>query len=856
MSFLDPSLRRSIAGSVVALALLAAGLSYFFMLSIKTLPVHLEPVGPFYAHARTTSVRVYAPPLSIVELRLNGRTVAAGRVAPGENLVTFGPIDIDEMRTLRFDASASLWYAAIVSRTNTSAVALNPPPLAIPLLMNPPRLNGAIVTLSGRAPPNVDVVLWDARDVLDRVYSDAHGRFWAEEMLDPGFHRVSAMLPRCTDLACFARLRLPLWVDVGQLPATRNARGRSLTLALRYQELRATLVVTVPRSDPSAQALLRDERSLPAFVAHNLPLTIAGTAAGVAGDKRLDTLFSNARPEIRVDDEAITVTADSGYQRPGLSVLPTWSGSLWLKPEARASEPAQPRWWRDRLQISVADYNASEPGPRPLRTFASSFDWEHPYDPDGVPVRITLHYAPTSSIEALQRGMQSSPFAFAPHYIARFLAFTHGFYYALPMFAYLVLGRGRGRLAPAARVLIAAAVASDVWLACVSAQPDVNVELPEIFPWLNNVRAHKILTQLLSPTACGLGLAAIAATVRLASTALSRNLRIVIREAAGGIVWGSLAFAALALCQWLVSPFQTLPQLYVATVVALLTAATVAVLWRTGLFNIALTARSRSLLFACTTVVVLAFAVPTTVSQYALWTRDAATLDVTLFSSSVGLAPLVTDYLRSVPALCPALFGVLLILSVRPGGGDLGVTTARLGQILFACYAVDISGVIVVIPIAFLLSWPTFRWIVSQRATWSEPWTAGHAMLPIGLAFAAAHATIVLALGAREITEFHPAFSALGILGIVAGPAAALAVGGFAFGACFDAIRGRSGPQKARTVACWVALCSLPSWLLRGDAMTTLIVLALELVIFYTILSAVLARQARFSQPATQARQQ
>jgi len=129
-------------------------------------------------------------------------------------------------------------------------------------------------------------------------------------------------------------------------------------------------------------------------------------------------------------------------------------------------------------------------------------------------------------------------------------------------------------------------------------------------------------------------------------------------------------------------------------------------------------------------------------------------------------------------------------------------------------------------------------------------------MLPIGLAFAAAHATIVLALGAREITEFHPAFSALGILGIVAGPAAALAVGGFAFGACFDAIRGRSGPQKARTVACWVALCSLPSWLLRGDAMTTLIVLALELVIFYTILSAVLARQARFSQPATQARQQ
>jgi hypothetical protein len=792
-------------------------------------------------------------------------------------------------------------------------------PAPFKVTLEQPTLRSNVVTVSGHARPRVDLVIWDSkestgqkqpgrpiwrsRQIIDRVRTDAHGRFTAEGILEDGRHLIWAASPNCTEADCFAMAKSPVFVEGAFPPPGPFRPTRNLSISLRYQELRAILAVTLPRTNGDALSLLRDDRGLPTFVKQYFPLAIHGPSNGAAKRDRvrtLDTLFTNALPQINVNEESVTVRADSRYQRPGIGILPTGDGMLWIEP---IQWPAKPLWGRDTLRVDVADYAAADPAPLPVQVIGQSFTWERPYDPDGSRVGIALRAAPTSSMDALKHFLQSSPYQFARHDVARFLAFTHGFYYALPMFAYLVLTRGRGRLYKAARVFIIVAVASDVFLACRDSQADINVTLKQMLSAHRLSATEGFITELLAPLTMAFALCAIAGAVAAASTVLRDPARTIINEAARAVVGASLLFGTLVIAQY-ITAIAPVPHLTAAPMILALVA--IGALWAASFFAIAPPGRARVVFIASAVFFVLLFSLPTTIARYGPWQAGGA--DVTAFASPTGLLPLATEYFRTILILCPALFGVMLICSVRRGLAWLGLSPQQLGHILLSCYVVDISGVIVIVPIGFLIAWPTYKLIIrttllperirSRRASvvaealcsadsteiagqiatlrskfvegslsrsdfesarsrgldelaksWnadtanvlgltleSDPWKAGLSTLPIALGFSISHVILFLALGIGLLSGLHPAFYTLLVIAVLLSQALSFLIGGFAFGACYDYLRGRSGTQKAFVVVAWAVLCSAPSWFLRVDSTFTVVALAVEVAIFYTAL--------------------
>ena len=171
--------------------------------------------------------------------------------------------------------------------------------------------------------------------------------------------------------------------------------------------------------------------------------------------KPISGLFAGAHPRFYVGVQTVTVSADSGRQPLGLDDLPAFAGDVEIAnastgPTIRVAHgaptgrPADTRVWRnDVLRVHVDDYRVAVREPAPQRTEGATYVWERPFTDAHTHVTMSLTFAPFSSPAALRRGLNLPVFAFAPHVAARFLAFLHGFVLAVPMFAYLVLSRGR-----------------------------------------------------------------------------------------------------------------------------------------------------------------------------------------------------------------------------------------------------------------------------------------------------------------------------------------------------------------------------------------------------------------------------
>jgi hypothetical protein len=122
---------------------------------------------------------------------------------------------------------------------------------------------------------------------------------------------------------------------------------------------------------------------------------------------------------------------------------------------------------------------------------------------------------------------------------------------------------------------------------------------------------------------------------------------------------------------------------------------------------------------------------------------------------------------------------------------------------------------------------------VAPRATRRA---AGHVGLPLAGAFVAAHLLLFLATETAGLRVAHTAFPLLVLASYAATGLAVFVVPAFAFGACYELVRGRSGLQKALTVAGWVIVCSLPSWLLRLPSVASVLSIAVETALFYAVL--------------------
>ena len=112
----------------------------------------------------------------------------------------------------------------------------------------------------------------------------------------------------------------------------------------------------------------------------------------------------------------------------------------------------------------------------------------------------------------------------------------------------------------------------------------------------------------------------------------------------------------------------------------------------------------------------------------------------------------------------------------------------------------------------------------------------GMAPLALALLFAATEIVVFLSGERAHLSEFQTTFTALDVVTFAAVIVGSFVVPAFAFGASYEWIAGDSGTRKALTLAVWVILCSLPSWLLRLDGAAAILALIVATAAFYTAL--------------------
>ncbi len=619
-------------------------------------------------------------------------------------------------------------------------------------------------------------------------------------------------------------------------PAQHSRNGRSLTLDVREQEVAAAFAVQLPRSDRAIHALQAGRIDLPAFIDEVF-------GAPRFNRKPISSFFTGVRPRFSAAGDAVAVRADSGYQRVGLDDLPAFAGDVEI-----TNRPAEARRWaHDEVRLHLDDYRVVEREPAPLRTEGTTYVWERPFADLRTHVTVSIAFAPFASLDALRRGLNLPVFAFVPHLVARFLAFFHGFVLAVPMFAYLALSRGRNaRLASVARRLIVLAVAADVFDACISVQPDVDGEIRELVPAIRAL-PPSLVNLFLVPTVIGLVLALLAASIAHLAAGARSVAGILIADAANAVAVAALGFAAIIAMGYPAGNLARVPLVYPALVGAALAAGLIGVFVLLDWWTIPGRDGPRRIFTIATVAFAVAIAVPFSLVPYGVWATIPEHAG-TAFAAPLSPSALAAAFLRSLAPLCALAFGLLLVAGVRPDPAALGLDRARFIRLVLCCYGV-LAGVVVLVPLGFVLAWGTFGLLRARNAAVTAardpdvlvatPRQRGLATVPLALAFALVEVLLLFPSEARHLRELHTPFVVLEAAGFVAVVVASFVLPAFAFAACNDELAGRSGLRKGLNVGAWTIACSLPAWFLRSDSVVTAAAIVIVTGLFYAVLGRV-----------------
>ncbi|MDB5071668.1 MAG: hypothetical protein JWM87_2779 [Candidatus Eremiobacteraeota bacterium] len=633
-------------------------------------------------------------------------------------------------------------------------------------------------------------------------------------------------------------------------PQSRN--GRSLALDVRQREAAAAFAVQLPRRDPAVVALRAGRIELPAFVddVFGMPRFNRDPIAG---------FFTGARPRFYAAGDTVTVYADSGYQPLGLDDLPAFAGDVEIAnaftgPKIRvagsggADRRADARPWSyDVLRLHVDDYRVVARDPAPLRAEDAAYVWQRPFSDARTHVAVSLAFAPFSSLNALRRALNLPVFAFAPHVAARFLAFFHGFVLAVPMFAYLVLSRGRNaRFATVARRLIAVAVAADVFDACISAQPDVDGEIVMIVPALRAL-PPALVNLLFAPALIGLVLAVLASSLAHLAARAHSVAGMLVSDAADAVRVAALGFVAIVAAGYVAGDVARMPVVYPALVGSALAAGVVAMLLALDWWTIPGRGGARRAFTLATVAFAIAVAVPVSLVPFGVWATIPEHAG-TAFADPLSPLPLTAEFLRSLAPLCPLAFGLLLLAGVRPDPAAMGLERSQFARLVMCCYAV-LAGVVVLVPVGFILAWSTYGLIRRRDSAAAParddgdvvttPRERGFAALPLALAFVAIEVLLLLPSEMRHLRELHTPFIVLEAAGFVAVIVASLVMPAFAFAACNDELAGEPGLRKGLRVGIWAIACSLPAWFLRSDSVASAVEIVIATALFYAVLGRV-----------------
>lgn len=635
-------------------------------------------------------------------------------------------------------------------------------------------------------------------------------------------------------------------------PAPPSRNGRSLALDVRQQEVAAAFAVQLPRSDRAIHAVRAGRIDLPAFVDEVF-------GAPRFNRKAISGFFTGVRPRFYAVGDAVTVSADSGYQRLGLEDLPAFAGDVEIAnaftgAKIRVAGSGEDdrlvdtrRWAYDVLRLHVDDYRVADRGPAPLRTEGTTYVWERPFADVRTHVAVSLAFAPFSSVDALRRGLNLPVFAFAPHVAARFLAFFHGFVLAVPMFAYLVLSRGRnGRFATVVRRLIVVAVAADVFDACISAQPDVDGEILLIVPAMRAL-PPALVNLFFVPALIGLVLALLAASVAQLAARTRSVAGTVVSDAAHAVSVAAVGFVAIVVTGYAAGNVARVPIVYSALVGTALAAGLIAVLVSLDWWTIPGKGGQRRAFTIATIAFAVAVAVPISLVPFDVWATIPEHAG-TAFADPLSPLPLTAAFLRSLAPLCPLAFGLLLVAGVRPDPAALGLDRGRFVRLVLCCYAV-LAGVVVLVPVGFVLAWWTYG-LLRARDTGvtpgrdpglvvATPRQRGVATIPLAFAFVLVEVLLLFPSETRHLRELHTPFIVLEAAGFVAVVVASLVMPAFAFAACNDELAGKSGLRKGLNVGVWAIACSLPAWFLRSDSLVTAVAIVIVTGLFYAVLGRV-----------------
>jgi hypothetical protein len=631
-------------------------------------------------------------------------------------------------------------------------------------------------------------------------------------------------------------------------PAPDSRDRRSLALRIRQQEADVAFTVQLTPSDPAILALRANRITLPQFVdaAFDTPRF---------NRKPLASLFAGVRPRIDGAHGVVTVAADSGYQHLGLEDLPAFAGDVeianaFIGPRirlARASDAGPPSrgraWARDVLRVRVDDYRVVSPWPAPHRTEGATLVWNRPFDDVRTPVVMSLALAPFSSVDALRRALNLPVFAFAPHVAARFLAFSRGFVLAIPMFAYLALSRARNaRFATIARRLVAVAIAADVFDACISAQPDVDGEILMIVPALRALPAS-LSNQLVVPALIGLVLAILAWSIAHLAARATSVTGALVADAAKAVSVAAAAFVAMVAVGYATGGIPRDAAVYPALVGGAFAVALIAVLVAIGWWTIPAAGAARRAFTLATAAFALAVAVPVALAQFGVWAA-APEHAGTALADPLAPLPLAASFLRSLAPLCPFAFGVLLLTGARDDVTALALDRAGFARLVFCCYAV-LAGVVVIVPVGFVLAWWTFgalrrreRDLAADDRSALDATPPARAVrgIPLAMAFVLVEFVLLLPSEMRFLHQLHTPFIVLEAAGFVAVVVATLVFPAFAFAACGEVLKGESGVRKGINAGVWVVACSLPAWFLRADDGMTAVAVAAITLAFYVML--------------------
>jgi hypothetical protein len=634
-------------------------------------------------------------------------------------------------------------------------------------------------------------------------------------------------------------------------PAPRSRNRRLLTLDVRQGEVAAAFAVQLPRSDRAVVALRSGRIDVPAFVdeAFGAPRFNRKPIAG---------FFTGVRARVSAAGDSVKASADSGYQRLALEDLPAFAGDVEIAndftgPKIRVAggretdPPAERRQWAyDVLRLHVQDYRVVGPEPAALRTKGATFVWDRPFADVRTHVVVSLAFAPFASVGALRRGLTLPVFAFVPHVLARFLAFFHGFVVAVPMFAYLVLSRGRNaRFATVARRLIVVAVAADVFDACISAQPDVDGEVALLVPSLRAL-PPSLINLAFVPALIGLVLALLAASLAHLAARTRSVAGTVVAEAANAVRLAALGFAAIGTAGYVAGHVARGTVVYPAIMGAALAAGLIGVLVALDWWTIPSPGGSRRAFTIATVAFAAAVAVPLSLVQYGVWATVPEHAG-TAFADPLSPLPLTAAFLRSLAPLCPLVFGILLLARVRPDPAAIGLDSAGFSRLVLCAYAV-LAGVVVIVPVGFVLAWSTYGLLRAREGGTAAPrvHTAlvptarerGLAAIPLALAFVLIEVLLLLPSETRHLHELHTPFVVLEAAGFVAVIAAALVMPAYAFAAYSEGLAGESTLRKGLSVGVWAIACSLPAWFLRSDSFVTAIAIVIATGLFYAVLGA------------------